>query len=585
MKLRIVFILFLLLHYLNSSKSQKKKARDEAAEISSSSSSWDCFVVSVNELLRDIRRGKEQLEGDFAGKIKGTHDSAIGNFGIPQYGGTLAGVVVYPKVNRKGCRSFCESGISFKSKPGALPTFVLIDRGDCFFSIKVWNAQQAGAHAVLVADEIAEGLITMNTLEEDRSKTLKKTINGGDIVNVNLDWREAVPHPKDRVEYKLWTNSNDECGVKCDLLMEFVKDFKGAAQIFEKGGYTQFTPHNITWYCPQAFTMSLRCKSQCINYGRYCAPDPEQDFTTGYEGKDFVIENLGQLCVYRVANRTGKPWMWWDYVTDFQIRCPMKAKGHNKECADDVIRALGLYVKQIEQCMGDPNVDADNPVLKEQDAQVWKGPRGDVTILPTIVVNDHQYRGKLAKVAVMKAICAGFKETTEPSVCLSSDVETNECLENNGGCWQDKAANLTACRDTFRGRVCECPFVDGVRFSGDGYRHCKACGTGRCRINNGGCRHESRDGITYMACSDDGNNKCECPPGFKGDGIKTCEGESRMNKLMFHAVIRNSNSLEFNLRVVHEYGNSGYNGTIHASRQSRRSSESRERPSMKTDRT
>ncbi|MBA0649321.1 hypothetical protein Goklo_016896 [Gossypium klotzschianum] len=353
-------------------------------------------------------------------KIKGTYDSAIGNFGIPQYGGSMAGAVVYPKENQKGCKSF--------------------DDFDCFFALKVWNVQQAGASAVLVADDIQEALITMDTPEEDRlaakyienitipsalieknfGETLKKAISGGDMVNVNLDWRESVPHPDDRVEYELWTNSNDECGVKCDMLMEFLKDFKGAAQILEKGGYTQFTPHYITWYCPQAFSLSRQCKSQCINYGRYCAPDPEQDFSSGYEGKDVVIENLRQLCVFKVANETNKPWLWWDYVTDFQIRCPMKEKKYNKECADVVIRALGLDGKKIEKCMGDPNADEDNPVLKEeQEAQVGKGSRGDVTILPTLVVNDRQYRGKLAKGAVLKAICAGFEETTEPAVCLS----------------------------------------------------------------------------------------------------------------------------------------------------------------------
>nr|XP_017259200.1 PREDICTED: vacuolar-sorting receptor 3-like [Daucus carota subsp. sativus] len=476
--------------------------------------------------------------------LKGSHDSAIGNFGIPQYGGRMAGTVVYPKQNRKGCNSFDDFGISFKSRPGALPTFVLVDRGDCFFALKVWNVQNAGASAVLVADNVEEPLITMDTPEEDVqsakyiqnitipsallhktfSEKLKQALSNGEMLNVNLDWRESVPHPDERVEYELWTNSNDECGLKCDILMDFVKDFKGAAQILEKGGFTQFTPHYITWYCPTAFTISKQCKSQCINHGRYCAPDPEQDFSSGYDGKDVVIENLRQLCVFKVANETQKPWVWWDYVTDFQIRCPMKEKKYNKECADKVIRSLGLDSENIEKCMGDPNADSDNPVLKEeQDAQIGKGSRGDVTILPTLVVNNRQYRGKLAKGAVLKAICSGFEETTEPAVCLSGDVETNECLNNNGGCWQDKSANISACKDTYRGRVCECPFTDGVQFKGDGYTFCAASGPGRCKVNNGGCWHETRDGHTFSACLDDGDTKCVCPPGFKGDGVKSCE--------------------------------------------------------------
>jgi hypothetical protein len=367
------------------------------------SSSLGRFVVEKNSLMVTS-----------PDSIKGKHDSAIGNFGIPQYGGSMAGTVVYPKENRKGCKSFDGFGISFQAKPGALPTFVLVDRGDCFFALKVWNAQNAGASAVLVADDIEEALITMDSPEADGSSVkyienitipsafiektfgekLKKAIKDVEMVNVNLDWREAVPHPDDRVEYELWTNSNDECGVKCDMLMEFVKDFKGAAQILEKGGYTQFTPHYITWYCPQAFTLSRQCKSQCINHGRYCAPDPEQDFSSGYDGKDVVLENLRQLCVFKAANETKKPWLWWDYVTDFQIRCPMKEKKYNQECADSVIKSLGLDIKKIDECMGDSNADSENPVLKEeQDAQVGKGSRGDVTILPTLVVNNRQYRG------------------------------------------------------------------------------------------------------------------------------------------------------------------------------------------------
>jgi hypothetical protein len=90
----------------------------------------------------------------------------------------------------------------------------------------------------------------------------------------------------------------------------------------------------------------------------------------------------------------------------------------------------GVDLKKIKDCVGDPHADVDNPVLKaEQDAQVGflkcklfydilvqlfrhfmllddyvfillqlrfqigKESRGDVTILPTLVINNRQYRG------------------------------------------------------------------------------------------------------------------------------------------------------------------------------------------------
>lgn len=229
--------------------------------------------------------------------------------------------------------------------------------------MKAWNAQNGGAAAILVADDRNEALITMDNPEQedaspdylqnitipsaliskDLGDRIKKELTKGEMVSINLDWREALPHPDERVEYEFWTNSNDECGPKCESQLDFVRDFKGAAQILEQKGYTQFIPRYITWYCPDAFKSSKQCKSQCINQGRYCAPDPEQDFSKGYDGKDVVEQNLRQACFFKVANESGKPWQWWDYATDFSIRCPMKEKKYNKECADQVIKSLGRF--------------------------------------------------------------------------------------------------------------------------------------------------------------------------------------------------------------------------------------------------
>ncbi|XP_030550062.2 vacuolar-sorting receptor 6 [Rhodamnia argentea] len=474
--------------------------------------------------------------------LRSKRDGAIGNFGVPKYGGTLVGSVAYPgKGVSDGCEAF-DGDKPFKFEP-LRPTILLLDRGGCYFAKKVWNGQQAGAAAVLVADNIDEPLITMDSpmestdadgyiekigipsalIERSFGESLKQALNKDEHVIIELDWRESMPHPDERVEYEFWTNSNDECGIRCEEQMNFVKNFKGHAQILEKGGYTLFTPHYITWYCPRAFTESGQCKSQCINRGRYCAPDPEQDFGEGYDGKDVVLENLRQLCVHRVAKESNRSWVWWDYVTDFHIRCSMKEKKYSKHCGEDVIKSLGLPIDKIKRCMGDPEADVENEVLKtEQEVQVGRGSRGDVTILPTLVINNVQYRGKLERTAVLKALCAGFKEGTDPPVCLSADLETNECLYSSGGCWWDVQSNVTACRDTFRGRVCECPNVQGVQYKGDGYISCEAFGPGRCAISNGGCWSDSNKGITFSACSESQLSGCSCPPGFRGDGHK-CE--------------------------------------------------------------
>lgn len=55
------------------------------------------------------------------------HDAAIANFGVPGYGGSMIGSVVYPSNASFGCNPF-DGDKPFKSK-SSHPTILLLDRG------------------------------------------------------------------------------------------------------------------------------------------------------------------------------------------------------------------------------------------------------------------------------------------------------------------------------------------------------------------------------------------------------------------------------------------------------------------------
>ncbi|KAL2548951.1 Vacuolar-sorting receptor 2 [Forsythia ovata] len=193
--------------------------------------------LAIMSLVGDWRRGLTAATGGGGlaatvlkvtspGSLKDVYECAIGNFWVPQYGGTMVGTVLYPKANQKVCKSFEDVQISFRTKPGGMPIFVLADRGDCYFTLRAWNAHNAGAAAILVADDWIEPLITMDTPEEENAQVdylqnitipsalinkalgdnIKKELSKGEMVNINLDWREALPHPDERVEYEFWTS-------------------------------------------------------------------------------------------------------------------------------------------------------------------------------------------------------------------------------------------------------------------------------------------------------------------------------------------------------------------------------------------
>ena len=53
-------------------------------------------------------------------------------------------------------------------------------------------------------------------------------------------------------------------------------------------------------------------------------------------------------------------------------------------------------------------------------------------ILPTIRINNGQYRGKLSYTEVLRALCAGFTKNAEPAACMRVAID-DSCRDGSVG--------------------------------------------------------------------------------------------------------------------------------------------------------
>jgi len=379
-------------------------------------------------------------------------------FGTPPYGKSLNQPLYYADddlcdatVNKRKGYPIRPNDDTGKMAPWPVPFILMMDRGGCSFVQKVRNAQHSGAAGVVIADNIClctdvecmtntngTGVPDNGPLMCERSEPImaddgsggdidipaflipkhdadvikSAMMNDGQSVQVSMSW--ILPSPDERVEYELWTVPSEH------VSKDFQLSWKDVARVF--GEHVYFKPREYIYpgermNCDFEVNREV-CDSLCTNNHRYCAMDPEYDIDIGISGADVVRESLRRICVWKhYGESDGIGLLYWDYISAFADRCDSQDFFASKTCVSDVMNIAKIDVSVIDRCIinsGGTDKDNDNIFLGlEIEAQERRG----VVILPTMFVNAVALRGALTDNTVISAVCAGFLDGTQPSIC------------------------------------------------------------------------------------------------------------------------------------------------------------------------
>lgn len=409
-------------------------------------------------------------------------------FGFPSYRNTLIGQAILASPS-DGCAALDKSNPLWSDL--SLSLFAVMDRGNCTFVTKVRNAQNAGARAALIADNVDEWwgmpymaddgtgsnvVIPSVLMDFTQAKAIKTWLATNPTLANSVSLSYNLPNPDNRVEWDLFSSSWDT------LTVSFKEAMIPVVKALDKNQF--FTPHynvmsGTSVGCAQP---SLPCGSQCLNNGLYCANDPDRDINSGLSGQDVLLEDIRQLCIWNWLNQTygegGKQYLLFQYFAVQNSICNSKSNPdlwRNGVCQNATMSSLGIDVNAVATCVATSNTtNGRNYWL---DRMLQDQTRYGAVFWPAVYVNLRPYRGSLCTApiknvgcGVVDMICQGYDTDDIPTVCNTQPAScpfgvTQDCslscgtkvVDACGSCLQltDERFNQS-CADK-SGEVCPLP--------------------------------------------------------------------------------------------------------------------------------
>lgn len=386
----------------------------------------------------------DQLRSDFEEKYSdGVIKASIGNFGNPAYGTTILGKVYLPEKASEldGCLPI--SPIQFENDPShAVSPIIMLDRGQCYFVIKVRHAQDIGARLVVIVNnndgDVQSMIMTDNgfggnldipavLISQEDGILIKKYIKNKKYsekvsLSISFDMKKA----SGKVKVSFFSSPTSESGRR------FMFDFKDYGSKFTKENL-DFIPHYMLWYCPKCEESNYQTDHpDCISGGRYCSFDPDNEGIL--TGRDVMYEDLRQMCLYKYLRYNKSYNKWFKYHSEYYMQCSDKIV--DKKCSEDIFKSMNIKPKSINDCVNvsfagkNPIID-DNLMMREEHDHLLQN---YLPFYPSIVINEQIYKGDLEAVAVFEAICAGYDYGTAPDFCgVDYDKDKNGEKESGYG--------------------------------------------------------------------------------------------------------------------------------------------------------